>query len=225
MMGGVSPKTCWAIKKHWNNKFYYKVASCWFFLWDSQDLSETMLWCQMSMWMESCTYLLPSQGFCFWNECLIFSAVFWLAQLYDDDDISSSTLLQLTCVFSIWPFATVCTHSSSQLNIVWCSKILCWKWSFLVSLPAELITSWSWDEGTSIPQNHRNQSSSNRVSHPRRLELFSNTPDSTYISSTSWPYMIKLAFSNDTEGHFSGSCSGVYRMNYVITVQLSDGHW
>jgi len=32
MMGGVSPKTCWAIKKHWNNKFYYTVASCWFFL-------------------------------------------------------------------------------------------------------------------------------------------------------------------------------------------------
>jgi len=33
-MGGVSPETCWAIKKHWNNKFYYTVASCWFFLWD-----------------------------------------------------------------------------------------------------------------------------------------------------------------------------------------------
>jgi hypothetical protein len=32
-MGGVSPETCWAIKKHWNNKFYYTVASCWFFLW------------------------------------------------------------------------------------------------------------------------------------------------------------------------------------------------
>jgi len=30
----VSPETCWAIKKHWNNKFYYTVASCWFFLWD-----------------------------------------------------------------------------------------------------------------------------------------------------------------------------------------------
>jgi hypothetical protein len=27
MMGGVLPETCWAIKKHWNNKFYYTVAS------------------------------------------------------------------------------------------------------------------------------------------------------------------------------------------------------
>jgi transposase len=34
MMGDMSPETCWAIKKHWNNKFYYTVASCWFFLWD-----------------------------------------------------------------------------------------------------------------------------------------------------------------------------------------------
>jgi len=32
MMGGVLPETCRAIKKHWNNKFYYTVASCWFFL-------------------------------------------------------------------------------------------------------------------------------------------------------------------------------------------------
>jgi len=32
--GRVSPETCWAINKHWNNKFYYEVASCWFFLWD-----------------------------------------------------------------------------------------------------------------------------------------------------------------------------------------------
>jgi hypothetical protein len=34
MMGGVSPETCWAIKKHWNNKFYYTLASCWFFPWN-----------------------------------------------------------------------------------------------------------------------------------------------------------------------------------------------
>ena len=34
MMGGVSSKTYWAIKKHWNNKFYYTVETCWFFLWD-----------------------------------------------------------------------------------------------------------------------------------------------------------------------------------------------
>jgi len=32
MMGGVSPETRRAIKKHWNNKFYYAVASCLFFL-------------------------------------------------------------------------------------------------------------------------------------------------------------------------------------------------
>jgi len=31
MMGGTSPETCSAIKKYWNNKFYYTVASCLFF--------------------------------------------------------------------------------------------------------------------------------------------------------------------------------------------------
>jgi len=34
MMSGVSLETCWAIKKHWNNKFYYTVASYWLFLYD-----------------------------------------------------------------------------------------------------------------------------------------------------------------------------------------------
>jgi hypothetical protein len=28
MVGGVLPETCSAIKKPWNNKFYYTVASC-----------------------------------------------------------------------------------------------------------------------------------------------------------------------------------------------------
>ena len=34
MMRGVSLETCWGIKKHWNNKFYYTVASCCLFLYD-----------------------------------------------------------------------------------------------------------------------------------------------------------------------------------------------
>jgi len=35
MMSGVPLETCWAFKKPWNNKFYYKVASCWYFYWVS----------------------------------------------------------------------------------------------------------------------------------------------------------------------------------------------
>jgi len=31
MMSGVSLETCWAFSKLWNNKFYYKAASCWYF--------------------------------------------------------------------------------------------------------------------------------------------------------------------------------------------------
>jgi len=32
MMSGMPPETCWAFNERWNNKFYYKVASCWLFL-------------------------------------------------------------------------------------------------------------------------------------------------------------------------------------------------
>jgi hypothetical protein len=35
MVSVVSLETCWAIKKQWNNKFYYTVASCWLFLYES----------------------------------------------------------------------------------------------------------------------------------------------------------------------------------------------
>jgi hypothetical protein len=32
MMSGIPLETCWAFNERWNNKFYYKVASCWLFL-------------------------------------------------------------------------------------------------------------------------------------------------------------------------------------------------
>jgi hypothetical protein len=34
MMGGVSPKTCWASYKYGIIKFWYTVASCWLFLYE-----------------------------------------------------------------------------------------------------------------------------------------------------------------------------------------------
>jgi len=37
MMSGVPLKTCWAFKKLWNNKFYYKAASCSYFYWVIYD--------------------------------------------------------------------------------------------------------------------------------------------------------------------------------------------
>ena len=32
MMSGMPLETCWAFNERWNNKFYYKFASCWLFL-------------------------------------------------------------------------------------------------------------------------------------------------------------------------------------------------
>jgi hypothetical protein len=31
MMSGMPLETCWAFNERWNNKFHYKVASCWLF--------------------------------------------------------------------------------------------------------------------------------------------------------------------------------------------------
>jgi len=36
-MSGVPLETCWPLKKLWNNKFYYKAASCWYFYWVIYD--------------------------------------------------------------------------------------------------------------------------------------------------------------------------------------------
>ena len=37
MMSAVPLETCWAFNKLWNNKFYYKAASCWHFYWVIYD--------------------------------------------------------------------------------------------------------------------------------------------------------------------------------------------
>jgi hypothetical protein len=37
MMRGVPLETCWAFNKLWNNKLYYKAASCWYFYWIIHD--------------------------------------------------------------------------------------------------------------------------------------------------------------------------------------------
>ena len=63
------PKTRWAIKKHWNNKFYYTVASCWFFVWDlysrffdAVDYRNSTVWtvCEWTVWLEE--FVMPEGG-------------------------------------------------------------------------------------------------------------------------------------------------------------------
>ena len=37
MMSGMPLEKCWVFNELWNNKFYYKVASCWLFLLSSRN--------------------------------------------------------------------------------------------------------------------------------------------------------------------------------------------
>ena len=48
MMSGVPLEICWAFNERWNNKFCYKVASCWLFL-----LNHTTMHGSMNMGMFS----------------------------------------------------------------------------------------------------------------------------------------------------------------------------
>ena len=40
MTSAVPLETCWAFNEWWNNKFYYKVASCWLFLLRQEKFSQ-----------------------------------------------------------------------------------------------------------------------------------------------------------------------------------------
>jgi len=42
MISGMPLETCWAFNERWNNKFYYKVASCWLFLLSQTKMHESM---------------------------------------------------------------------------------------------------------------------------------------------------------------------------------------
>jgi hypothetical protein len=50
MMSGVPLETCWAFNERWNNKFYYKVASCWLFL--LKQLVLIILFRQLLSWQQ-----------------------------------------------------------------------------------------------------------------------------------------------------------------------------
>jgi len=52
MMSGVPLETCRAFNKLWNNKFYYKAASCWYFywIWLKYLIFAIFFWKYVTMW-------------------------------------------------------------------------------------------------------------------------------------------------------------------------------
>ena len=79
-------ETCWAFNKFWNNKFYYKVASCWLFLLIHTTMHGSMnikfkkeLWIIISI---NVTCLRESKVFVCWT--------FWTSSRLSDFRLSSS---------------------------------------------------------------------------------------------------------------------------------------
>jgi len=75
MMSGMPLETCLAFNKFWNNKFYYKVASCWLFLLIRPLLLSTVtkMWGYPWILIEHC-YTKPHREcriVCRWRGCHI----------------------------------------------------------------------------------------------------------------------------------------------------------
>jgi hypothetical protein len=95
MMGGVSPETCWANKKHWNNTFYYTVASCWFFLWD------LILYCSL---VQSKSVISLRKRFCIICGVTELVKLYWQSQCgsrYDETIIPPFTWCALRVIFTL----------------------------------------------------------------------------------------------------------------------------
>ena len=72
-MSGTPLETCWAFSERWNNKFYYKVASCWLFLLihstmhGSMNIKFVHLWVCMQTLQEQHARTLLSSTTCYWG--------------------------------------------------------------------------------------------------------------------------------------------------------------
>jgi hypothetical protein len=75
MMSGVPLETWWAVNEQWNNKFCYKVASCWLFL-----LSHTTMHGSMNIKFKSmyvCMYVCMYMYVVCFLYCLLIWKKFW----------------------------------------------------------------------------------------------------------------------------------------------------
>jgi hypothetical protein len=102
MMSGVPLETCRDFKKLWNNKFYYKAASCWYFYWACRSF---LCWTVNSA-VHSLTYSLTQ----YTHKQLV--------QLSSLKGMHCSSYFWFVLYGSIWIFRSAVTLSSSVLVCV-----------------------------------------------------------------------------------------------------------
>jgi hypothetical protein len=90
MMSCVQLETCWVFNKFWNNKFYYKVASCWLFLlihtamhestnikhnirFNSEGKCNISVRCSMPMLTMSCLWVVRASA-----DCCVDHSILWI---------------------------------------------------------------------------------------------------------------------------------------------------
>jgi len=124
MMSGMQLETCWAFNEQWNNKFCYKVASCWLFLLIHQFLftvfSMTTLFANLiNKWLKfrvlqdyvilSCYCVTSTNVF-----CSLFSTCHIIRFVTD----RAPGLLQL-CLGHFGFEAEICSAQGSVFSVLW----------------------------------------------------------------------------------------------------------
>jgi len=94
--GGVSLETCWAIKKHWNNKLYYMVASCWLFLLVLKYIGvvNVVVWLHML------------SGPCWYMSAALFGTWLWKLSLWYNLKLRKSHNGPLSCSLTVFSTPT-----------------------------------------------------------------------------------------------------------------------
>jgi hypothetical protein len=102
MMSGVPLETYWAFKKLWNNKFYYKAASCWYFYW---------VYCMYSQVSDTCTFILtvppivsiwdPRMHYKYWYIGSVLQKAWWWLNTVQTCCINCNCIIKLWCLTGI----------------------------------------------------------------------------------------------------------------------------
>jgi len=147
-MSGVPLETCWAFNERWNNKFYYKVASCWLFLLNhttmhgSMNIKSIMVtsWTVFGFWI---TELLSTEVPRCWGKWFILvtsSTVsgFWVTELLRTEVLwcwgKWCVLVTLSAVFGFWIIELLSTEEMDFLGVGIGDFFVCLKnWSTIIA--------------------------------------------------------------------------------------------
>jgi hypothetical protein len=136
MMGGMPLETCWAFNKLWNNKFYYKAASCWYFYWVIYDarIHEYQIYSLVFQVLHTCSVFYSSNS-TFQHRavrsklvCAVFSSYFRAEQNPSWLDNTAVRAAQVSCTSCVQMRMTYTVVTCVQLRVTY--TVVTWFWFY-----------------------------------------------------------------------------------------------